>query len=603
MNHGKLKKMKINILILKNMRDTSGKTRKISISTMKRILPFFDGYKKSLLIALAFVLINTGLVSSLPLIFREIVDTAIPSNNLELVITFGSIYLLMLVAQGVIEYFQALLVGYMGIEIINRIKMKMLNHVVRLSLRFFNKTGTGTLISRIESDSQRLFMLFSSVGLQIIGAFLSIAISIIIMMIINFKLSLFVIGIVPIYLIGTMLIFKKMRPMFKKDRELYARILGFLNEHIKAIPLLRNLNNLDWSKKKFEKLNEEKWKYELKLFLIQQSVWFILMLAPQLAISGILYKSIDWVAMDIISIGTIWMFIQYVNAAIQPLIMISEQIGEVQRSFGSADRIFEILDTEQEVVEKDDALESIEFKDEIKFNNVNFHYNSDKQILNKISFTIKKGMKVGIVGPTGSGKSTIMSLLSRFYDPIDGSITIDGIDIKDMKFKALRDKLNLVLQDIYLFPGNIRDNLRVLRKDIDDESIIKAVDMMGIGDIIERLPNGYETKLSEDGGNLSFGERQLLSFARALTFDPEILIMDEATSSVDPLTEARINKSMDKLFVGRTSIVIAHRLQTIIDADLILVIVDGVIQESGDHEKLLANRGMYYNLYTSQNTL
>lgn len=585
------------------MRDTSGKTRKISISTMKRILPFFDGYKKSLLIALAFVLINTGLVSSLPLIFREIVDTAIPSNNLELVITFGSIYLLMLVAQGVIEYFQALLVGYMGIEIINRIKMKMLNHVVRLSLRFFNKTGTGTLISRIESDSQRLFMLFSSVGLQIIGAFLSIAISIIIMMIINFKLSLFVIGIVPIYLIGTMLIFKKMRPMFKKDRELYARILGFLNEHIKAIPLLRNLNNLDWSKKKFEKLNEEKWKYELKLFLIQQSVWFILMLAPQLAISGILYKSIDWVAMDIISIGTIWMFIQYVNAAIQPLIMISEQIGEVQRSFGSADRIFEILDTEQEVVEKDDALESIEFKDEIKFNNVNFHYNSDKQILNKISFTIKKGMKVGIVGPTGSGKSTIMSLLSRFYDPIDGSITIDGIDIKDMKFKALRDKLNLVLQDIYLFPGNIRDNLRVLRKDIDDESIIKAVDMMGIGDIIERLPNGYETKLSEDGGNLSFGERQLLSFARALTFDPEILIMDEATSSVDPLTEARINKSMDKLFVGRTSIVIAHRLQTIIDADLILVIVDGVIQESGDHEKLLANRGMYYNLYTSQNTL
>ncbi|MBN1971709.1 MAG: ABC transporter ATP-binding protein [Candidatus Delongbacteria bacterium] len=583
------------------MRDFHGQEGKITLSTFRRVLPFFKGYGKILFVAVTIVLINTALISALPLVFREMLDNAIPSKEMSQVFSVGLLYLFMLLTQGAMDYLRALYVGFMGIEIINNIKIMMLKHVIRLSLPFFNKTGTGTLISRIESDSQKLFMLFSDVGLQILGAVLNLITSIVIMSIINFKLSLIVFAIVPIYVIGTYLIFKKMKPMFKKDRELYARILGFLNEHIKAIPLLRNLNSLEWSIDKFRKLNEEKWKFEMRLHLMQQIVWFLLLIAPQFAIAAILYKSVNWVYTGTITIGTIWMFIQYINAAIWPLIMISEQIGEVQRAFGSAERIFDILDTEREVKEHSDAVDSIVFNNEIKFDNVSFAYDPNKPVLKNISFTIKKGMKVGIVGPTGSGKTTIMALLSRFYDPYEGSITIDGINLKQMTFKALRDKLNLVLQDIYLFPGNITDNLRVLRSDIDLSSVKRAVEIMGIDDIIQKFQNGYDTELSEDGGNLSFGERQLLSFARALTFDPEILIMDEATSSVDPLTEARIQSSMDKLFKGRTSIVIAHRLSTIIDADLILVIVNGILKEQGTHEELYNLNGVYHKLYSAQN--
>ncbi|HXK49781.1 MAG TPA: ABC transporter ATP-binding protein [Clostridiales bacterium] len=572
----------------------------ISGVTLKRIMVFFKGHTKALVFSVLTVILAVVMNASLPLVFREMVDTAIPSKDLRFVLLFATFYLLLLVGLGAIQYFQQLLVGYMGIDIVNNIKRVIFKHVLTLSISFFDKQGTGRLISRIESDSQKLFMLFSSIGLSLLAGFLNIIIAVSIMLFTNVTLTLIVLSIAPVYLLGAYIVFSKMRPMFRKDRELYARIIGFLSEHIKAIPLLRNLNNLQWSINKFDKANQEKRWYEFKISMLEQSVWFVMMLCPQVVIFLILYNSVSWIKQDAITIGTVWMFIQYIHLAVQPLVMISEQIRELQRAFGAADKIFEILDTEPEVKEPLNPKTIGGFREKISFNNVCFHYDADKPVLKNVSFTIDKGSTVAIVGATGSGKTTIISLLTRFYDPVEGNITIDGVDLKYFKSDELRAMMSLVLQDIFLFPGDILDNLRVLRKDIPEEKVKEAARKMGIYNYLNTFPDGFNTVLSEDGGNLSFGERQLLSFSRALTFDPEILIMDEATSSIDPYTEAEIQRSMEKLLKGRTSIIIAHRLSTIEEADKIIVLDRGELVEQGSHDELLALKGLYANLYWTQ---
>ncbi|MDA3884877.1 MAG: ABC transporter ATP-binding protein [Candidatus Delongbacteria bacterium] len=573
---------------------------KVSTSTLKRILVFFKGHEKAIFLAILAVVLTTALNAALPLVFREMIDNAIPSKDLGLVFKFASYYLVLLILFGGIQYFEMIIVGFMGIDIVNNIKNVMLKHIMSLSISFFDRLGSGRLISRIEADSQKLFMLFSSIGLSLLNGVLNILIALSIMFYTNVKLTLFVLAISPVYLLGTYLIFSKMRPMFRKERELYATIVNFLSEHIKAIPLLRNLNNLNWSKKKFHKMNEEKRWYEFKIYIIEQSIWFVMMLCPQIVIALILYNSVDWIKEDIITIGTVWMFIQYIHLAIQPLIMISEQIRELQRAFGAADRIFEILDTEPEVKDSENPVVELDFSEKIEFRNVSFQYEPDKPVLKDLSLTIEKGTTVAIVGATGSGKTTIISLLSRFYDPDEGSILIDGIDLRDIKQSTLRSKMSLVLQDIFLFPGNIMDNLRVLRNDISEEKVVEAAKKMGIYNYLKAFPEGLNTELSEDGGNLSFGERQLLSFSRALTFDPEILIMDEATSSIDPYTEAEIQRSMQKLLMGRTSIIIAHRLSTIEHADKIIVLDHGELIEQGTHHELMKMKNLYANLYWTQ---
>ena len=572
----------------------------ISGVTLKRIMVFFKGHTKALVFSVLTVILAVVMNASLPLVFREMVDKAIPSKDLRFVLLFATFYLLLLVGLGAIQYFQQLLVGYMGIDIVNNIKRVIFKHVLTLSISFFDKQGTGRLISRIESDSQKLFMLFSSIGLSLLAGFLNIIIAVSIMLFTNVTLTLIVLSIAPVYLLGAYIVFSKMRPMFRKDRELYARIIGFLSEHIKAVPLLRNLNNLQWSINKFDKANQEKRWYEFKISMLEQSVWFVMMLCPQVVIFLILYNSVAWIKEDAITIGTVWMFIQYIHLAVQPLVMISEQIRELQRAFGAADKIFEILDTEPEVKEPLNPKPIGGFREKISFNNVCFHYDADKPVLKNVSFTIDKGSTVAIVGATGSGKTTIISLLTRFYDPVEGNITIDGVDLKYIRSDELRAMMSLVLQDIFLFPGDIMDNLRVLRKDIPEEKVKEAAKKMGIYNYLSGFPKGFNTVLSEDGGNLSFGERQLLSFSRALTFDPEILIMDEATSSIDPYTEAEIQRSMEKLLKGRTSIIIAHRLSTIEEADKIIVLDRGELVEQGSHDELLAMKGLYANLYWTQ---
>lgn len=572
----------------------------IRLATLRRMLPFFRGHFWKLSIGLGLVLLITGATILLPLVFRRLIDEAIPSGMLSAIITMGLAYLGLLTIQGVMQFFQSLMLGYVGIDIVNSIKLKMMRHVLGLSLRFFDKHPPGVLISRIESDAQKLFMLFSEVGTRMLGAVLTIIFALVVMGLTNIRLTLYVLATAPVYLVAVWVVFKRMRPMFRKDRALYARIPGFLGEHIRAIPLLRNLNQLPWSVRMFEGINRDKRDYEAKIFLIEQAMWTILMIAPHLSITAILNQSVSWLEQGTITLGTVWMFVQYIQMAVHPLIMISEQIGEIQRSFGAADRLFFVLDTHSEIQDPEKPVPREVFQDAIRFENVSFQYEPGKPVLRDVSFTIKKGSTIAIVGPTGSGKTTIISLLARFYDPDSGRITLDGHDLRDMRVRDLRERISLVLQDIFLFPGTLMDNLRTIRSDISDEQVKKAVQTLGIEHHVLRMRDGYDTILTEEGANLSFGERQLFSFARALVQDPQILIMDEATSSVDPYTESEIQKSMDNLLTGRTAIIVAHRLSTVRHADRILVLEQGRVVEQGSHDELIAAGGRYAELYHSQ---
>ena len=574
-------------------------TKKLKLSLIPKIAQLFQGHHGKIVLALGFAFASTLFLVGLPLLFRRIIDDGIAKSNATLTLYLALGYLVMTVLYRTFEYLQTVLVGSMGISIVNSLKMKLLKHTLTLSIRFFDKTETGKLISRIESDSQRMFMLFSSVGLQLFSSSLIILFSFAVMFTVNVEFTLYVLCCAPLFLGSAIIVFSRMRPMFRKDREIYSQITGFAGEHISAIPLLRNLKSIEWSRNKFLALNREKTKFSFKVEAIEASFWGVMFLTPMIATTIIFYLGSNQIASGVMTIGTLLLFYQYITGIMMPLITISAQISEVQKAFASSERIFDLLATQPEVKNPVIPATVPEFSDCIKFENVTFGY-SDSPILKNVSFDIKKGTSVAIVGATGAGKTTITSLLTRWYDVQSGKITLDGINIKDFRQQDLAKIMSFVMQDIYLFPGSIRDNLRAMRIDIPDSQVEEAIRSLDIEHIIARFENGLDTVLSENGKNLSFGERQLLSFARALTFQPEILIIDEATSSVDPATEARLQDSLLTLLEGRTSIIIAHRLSTIVHADKIVVMDQGQLAEEGTHDELLLQNGIYARLYHLQ---
>lgn len=470
----------------------------------------------------------------------------------------------------------------------------------RMPLKYFDKKTHGEVLSRITNDVDTVSQSLNQSMSQIITSVITIIGVLIMMLSISWQMTLVALLILPVSMTLILAVVKKSQKYFKSQQEYLGHVNGHVEEIYSGHNIMKAFNREEEAVEKFDEINDTLYTSAWKSQFLSGMMMPIMTFIGNIGYVGVSILG-GWLAVKkTIEVGDILSFIQYVRSFTQPIAQVAQIANVLQSTAAAAERVFEFLDEEEEVLEAENPVRLEEVKGEVTFKDVHFGYNPDKIIINDFSTHIKPGQKVAIVGPTGAGKTTIVKLLMRFYDLNSGSILIDGHDIKDFTREDLRSMFGMVLQDTWLFNGPIMENIRYGRLDATDEEVIQAAKAAHVHHFVKTLPNGYSMELNEEASNVSQGQKQLLTIARALLADPKILILDEATSSIDTRTEVLIQKAMENLMKDRTSFIIAHRLSTIRDADLILVMKDGDIVEQGNHEELLKANGFYASLYNSQ---
>lgn len=509
------------------------------------------------------------------------------------------IFALILVGGFVCTYAQVYILNYVGQKVIYSMRETLFKHVEKLSLSFFDKNPVGKLVTRLTNDMNNINQMFTDVLISFFKDILLIGGTVIIMFMINAKLALISFVTMPIVIFISIKFRKVSRKAHREVKSKIGKINAVLNENINGMKIIQMFHVEKEFYKDFDEINTEHKTAsmkELKIFAVfRPSMDFIYSLALAILIwyggKGLISGAVEF--------GVVFAFIQYIQQVFRPIFDLSEKFNIMQSAMASSERVFELLDEKVDIENKNEAIELKEFNGEIEFKNVYFAYGKD-WILKDVSFKINPGEAVAFVGATGSGKSTIINLISRMYDIQKGEILIDGVNIKDIHKDSLRNHVSTVLQDVFIFTGDIKENIRLFEKSIDMDKVKEVAKFVNADKFIENLPNKYEEEVVERGATLSTGQRQLLSFARALAFDPSILILDEATSNIDTETETLIQDAISKVIKGRTTIVVAHRLSTIKNCDKIIVLHKGRIKEVGSHEELLEHKGMYHKLYSLQ---
>ncbi|MDD2717665.1 MAG: ABC transporter ATP-binding protein [Candidatus Wallbacteria bacterium] len=572
-----------------------------SIPFLKRLLPYFGLQKKRLILSFITVIVITCVQLCRPMILRYIIDKAIPHKDLQMALNAGLLFVLCLIVGAAFGYLQTLILSRAGMEIIRELKSRVFSHVLSQGMSFFDKNQPGKLLSRTESDTDKLKDVFTQMTMALLTtSFMLIGIlAIILREQPGFGIWLVILSPILLFCFHFYLAF-----IFKQYtliREKNAELTGYIAEYVQGVPLIQLYSIKQAACKMLLFYQNEKVRLEMKANFVDTCIFWsaFSFISEVLVFIWLFIYSCGKIFQNQMSIGTMVMYFELTRQFFYPLLGLLQTFSQLQSSVASGNRIFELFDTRSEVLDNIQTEEKVRFSGSINFENISFSY-ALEPVLKNVSFEVKKGEHLAIVGASGSGKTTCTNLLLRFYDPQSGRITIDGRDIRSYRLSDLRRDISLVLQEIYLFPGTIMENLKFSDTSLSDERVIEAARLLGAHEFIARKPDGYNTVLSERGGNLSLGERQLLSFTRALIKDPEILILDEATSSVDVITEHRLQESLKKLMEGRTAIIIAHRLSTIRNADKILVFENGEIVEQGRHDDLLARGGIYDRLIKIQ---
>ena len=567
---------------------------------LKLLFPFVKKDLGLLFFGLFAMLITSGLLLLNPLILAQIIDHSIPEKNMAQMFQYGFYFIAVVMLSGVLSYLQILLLSRLGIKIITKFKSNVFSHLLKLPVSWYNKQPVGELIARVESDSERVKVLFSDLSITIIGNILFFIGGFVVLFILQWQITIYILPAIILCGIGYWFLFKYLNKFFRLIRERYAIITAKITDYVQGIQMIQALNQEKRALKDVEKASLAKKKVEVHTQIIEygsQSI-FSFMINVVFIIIVILVSAPKIIA-GTLTVGILIVFIQYIYQLVWPLMQISENVMQIQRSFASLKRILELT----ELPTEDDIFTGTRlpvFEQEIKFENVWFAYKENEWILKDISFTIPKGKKIALVGPSGSGKTTIVSLLCGFYPVEKGRILIDGVPLSEMNFREWRKKIGLILQDVYLFPGSILENVRVYNDQIGEDKVQKAISIVQLDEFIRKLPEGINAELAERGQNISQGEKQLISFARALAFAAEIIIMDEATASIDPQTEAKIQRSMEKLLAGKTALIVAHRLTSVLDADEILYFSNGRITARGKHQDLLQKSPEYQKLVELQ---
>ena len=568
---------------------------------LRRLLVYLRPYRG--LAALAVVLLLAGACLALvgPVLTQRALDVAIPSLDTGLLATLAAVFLAALLLEFLVEYGQTLLTALIGQRVMYDLRMQIFGHLQRLSISYFDRNPVGRLMTRVTSDVETLNELFSSGVVTVFGDVFTLLAIMTMMLWIDWRLALVTFSVIPLVWLTARIFRRRVREAFRDIRYRLARLNAYLQERLSGMRVVQLFGREADSAARFRELNREHLEAHRRSITIYAVFFPVVEVLTAVAMALLLYYGGLRALSGTLTVGVLAAFIQLTRRFFQPLQDLSEKFNLLQSAMASSERVFALLDEPVTVVEPARPVSLPKpVRGEVRFEGVWFRYGTaGPWVLRDVSFTASPGRTIALVGHTGAGKTTIVNLLLRFYDPERGRILIDGVDIRELSTSDLRGLIGFVQQDLFLFAGDILHNL-TLDADIPPEAARQAARRVGADRFIERLPAGYDHRLGERGRSLSVGERQLLSFARALALDPTILVLDEATSSVDAQAEGQIQRAIAELMTGRTSLVVAHRLSTVLHADEILVLQHGEIRERGSHRELLAQQGLYQRLYQLQ---
>ncbi len=579
---------------------TTAKKKKFDRQLLRRILGLARPYRGVFLTAATLAIILAPLSSARPLLIQKMVDDHIFAFDVAGMTRMVTILIILLLLETVMQYVFNYITSWLGQSVIRDLRVRVFKHVSSLNLSYFDKTPIGTSTTRTINDIETINTVFSEGIITIVADLLTLIVVLTVMFWTSWKLTLVCMVVLPILIIGARWFKNEVARSFQVVRNEVSRMNAFLQEHISGMRIVQIFNAEEQEREKFKAINRSYTGANLKA-IFAYAVFFPLVEIVSAAALGIMvWYGSRGVIEGHISLGVLVAFPVYLNMLFRPIRMLADKFNTLQMGMVAAERVFILLDETQNI-EKNGSKKVEILRGDIAFKNVNFAYDGENFVLKNVSFNLKSGETLAIVGSTGSGKTTITSILNRFYDIQSGQITIDGDDIRTLDLGSLRQRIAVVLQDVFLFSGSVFENITLRDPSVSRQKVIECAKLIGAHEFIEKLPESYDYQVRERGATLSMGQRQLISFVRALVFDPDILILDEATSSIDPETEGVIQFAIEKLIAKRTSIIIAHRLSTIRHANNILVMDKGEAIEFGKHEALLQlENGRYRELYEMQ---
>lgn len=565
----------------------------------KRILALAKFQRHWMIIAVILTIVQSVITAFQPYLYKTVIDKVIIPKQFQLLEKWALILLIWLIVQALLGFANSYISESIAQSVILKLRQYIYDHLTRLKLSFYDKTPVGTAVTRSISDVQTITDLFSSGVITIAGDLIQIIVIMSCMFYMDVKLTLITLTVVPLLLFAANRFRKGIRDTFQDVRNQVAKLNAFLQERITGMQIVQLFNREKEEKRRFNQINQAHRDANIRSIYYYSIFFPIVEVLVAVSFALIVWYGSGSLVRGSIEFGELTAFIMFINLFFRPIRAIADRFNNIQMGIVAADRIFKLID-DVENIEQTTEVAAPVFSGDVKFNNVWFAYQNEEWVLRDVSFHLPQGKTMAIVGATGSGKTTIASLVNQLYQQQKGEILLDDINIQSLNITSVRQQIALVLQDVFLFSGSVKDNIRLHNDDIDIQKMIDAARSIGAYEFIEKLPGGFDYNVMERGMTLSLGQRQLVSFIRALAFDPRIILLDEATSSIDTETEQLIQKAIDRLLENRTAIVIAHRLSTIAKADEILVLEKGEVKERGNHATLMAAGGHYAHLYETQ---
>ncbi len=568
--------------------------------TLMRLFRYLFEYKKKISFVIVVMLITVAITLVNPLIVERAIDVHIKNKDYKGLFTLGIVGMILNIVLVLLVKLRMSIMAKMSNDVLLTIRQELYTHIQSLSFNFFDSRPTGKILARIIGDVNSLKDVLSNSVTTLIPSFITIVAVVIIMFIKNYQLAFAAMVSLPLMAIGVWFVQTRAHKRWQIHRKKSSNLNAFIHEDVSGMRIIQSFRAEKETEETFEELLKEHRDSFMHAITFADAFGPIVDLCWGLGTLSLYYVGVKLIGSDSVPVGTLLAFATYISMFWNPLLNLSNFYNQLITNIAGAERIFEILDTKPEINDANDVTPLPPIQGEVKFNQVSFSYDEDTKVLENVTFHVKPGETIALVGPTGAGKTTIVNLISRFYDIQKGSIQIDGYDVKKVSIESLRQQMGIMTQDNFLFSGTIKENIQYGNLDATDEEIIEAAKAVNAHEFIMKMEKGYDTELKERGAGLSIGQKQLLAFARTMVSKPRILILDEATSSIDTHTELLVQEGIDALLKGRTSFVIAHRLSTIQKADRIFYIDQGGILEEGSAKELLEKKGAYYDLYMAQ---